>query len=297
MASSSTLSCAVASMDSSTLNLRDESSSSSSDRRPGFSSNRRSFSLPAPISTIDTFRSNHQQQSGPFTSRSDKGVVISGFVIAATTAVGLSFCSLDCFAMAAEVDVSSATVISVASVHSSPNSKPSSNPNISTNLNLILNPNPIPTSDLGFSMAIPVPHEEVWFFVQNGFIAPLPHSQEHGLAIPLSPPREAAVVTKGFTLTCPQWTPSEFEMVLPDFHGRPKPFPRQGRHWSASFVVKGMDGQAFLQLSNLKDDLELNENHEKTSTAAEPKKNRLDKEGKRSLLKVLGMEKFKCFSM
>lgn len=226
--------------------------------------------------------------------------MICSFAVAATTAVGLSFCSVDCFAMAAEPEVNNTAILSVASVHTSRNLKPASGQD--PNFTLIFNSNTSSNTDpdVSFSMAIPIPHEEVWARVQNGFIAPLPHIHEHGLVMPFSQPRKTAVASEGSTLKCPQWTPSELEMVLPDFHGRPKPFPHQGHHWLASFVVRGMHGEAFLQLSDSNDEIELNEIEGmdgKATNAIEENINKQRKEGKLSLLKVLGMEKFTCYSM
>lgn len=101
----------------------------------------------------------------------------------------------------------------------------------------------------------------------DGLIAPLPSltAPNDGIITPLIPRNGTKVASKASHMKCPQWTLSELEMVLPDFHGRPKPFPRQGhQYWPASFVIikginKDLDDsnkqQAFLQASFLEDGL------------------------------------------
>lgn len=284
MASSSFNSVGVT-MVSSNLNLRDDNSSLISHRSEGGLHNApETLSFSAPMNLISTTKSDHQHhdlpQSGSLPSRSSYGVGFASFAIAATTMAGLSFLSIDSFAMASEADLGK----SIITTH-------------------ISNPNPgrYPNPDPSFSMAIPIPHEEVWVFARNGFIAPLPNTPGHGVVTPIPQPGRAGVSSsKVSILRCPQWTPSELEMVLPDFHGRPKPFPRQGHQWPASFVVIGMPDEAFLQVSHLRDDVELDEIAPADGNAAEVAvvtANGEEVEGKLSLLKVLGVERFMCFSM
>lgn len=196
-----------------------------------------------------------------------------GVAIAATALAGLSFFSVPSFAVTSDDLLKSGTVIA----HLDPS----------------------------LSIAIPIPHQEVWIFAQNGFLAPLPRSSSDGI-IPPPPPIGNDVVFHGFNLGCPQWTPSEFEMVLPDFHGRPKPFPRRSPQWPATFVVKGADG-SFLQASFLEDGLTFSESEPGAGVvgpneqAVEIEIGHLEAGKETSLPKALGGflmgAKFTCFSL
>lgn len=217
------------------------------------------------------------------------------FAIAATTAISLSFCSLDCVALPAELEVNHTAIVSTASAHASPNIKPTSSQD------LTLTPKPsigsVTNLDLSFSMAIPIPDDNIWGHAQNGFIAPLPRNHEHGMVLPFSQLRRTSVVSEGSGSKCPRWSPSELEMVLPDFHGRPKPFPHQGHHWSATYVTKGVNGEAFLELVDMNDEAELDEGDSKAMVAMEDNHMKQQKDDKLSLLQVLGVGNFTCFSM
>ncbi|MCO5577835.1 hypothetical protein L7F22_031670 [Adiantum nelumboides] len=225
-------------------------------------------------------------QSGSFVSRTRRGVVVSGFLIAAATAFGLSTVSIDGLALATEVDVNSTSIVSLASTHVGSKQSASSTRSLkeADNLHTPLDPSirSNPASNLSLSMTIPIPHEQEWIIVKNGYIAPLPRMQRQAIS----------------NLKCPPWTPSELEMILPDFNGRPKPFPRQGHHWSASFVLSGTQTEAFLKLADAGEDVKNDiETTAKISSVAKTKLDAQEVGGKLALLKVLGMEKLNCFSM
>ncbi|KAI5072214.1 hypothetical protein GOP47_0012320 [Adiantum capillus-veneris] len=286
MASSSTFNSALIRSDISSSSPHDGNCLLSSDQALGLGRNPHSLSMQPLSGSTDSQKLSCDPQAGSFVSRSRKGVVISGFAIAATTAFGLSILSIDGFALAAEVDVNSTTIVSVASTHVGHNQRASSiqSPKEINNSNAALDPSirSNPASNFSFSMSIPIPHEQEWTIVRNGYIAPLPRMQRH----------------ESSNLKCPPWTPTELEMFLPDFNGRPKPFPRKGHHWSASFVVSGKHNEAYLKLADLREDVENDGGvYAKTSPLAETKLDKQDMEGKLSLLKLLGMEKFTCFSM
>jgi hypothetical protein len=78
------------------------------------------------------------------------------------------------------------------------------------------------TGDLSLSIAIPIPDPETWAYSQYGFLAPPPRAGG-----------EVAVVSN-FQGGCPAWSPSQFEMIVPD-GVHPKHNPRHGSVWYALY--------------------------------------------------------------
>ena len=60
------------------------------------------------------------------------------------------------------------------------------------------------------------------------------------LALPLTYEEMATTVNSNH-VRCPKWSRSEFEMVMPDFHGAPKASPRKGHQWEAAAMAMPND--------------------------------------------------------
>lgn len=149
------------------------------------------------------------------------------------------------------------------------------------------------------SFAVPDHHQEISVLSQNGFSVPLPRNPSDGLVTPFPRAGKGAIVGNN---PCPRWAPSEFEMVMPDFNGRPKPFPRKDHRWAATFVVKGLH-RAFLQASFLEAGLAFAESEASAGVANAKESDQENGEGKTSVPKsaapkrVPSVKQFTCYSL
>ncbi|KAH7421171.1 hypothetical protein KP509_13G043900 [Ceratopteris richardii] len=201
--------------------------------------------------------------------------------MAASVTIGMSSIAFYDITMAVEQDVNSTTVeLSTTSNGIGAQGENSSPTYITTNYSADPSISSQPPSNLSFSIAIPIPHEREWIIIRNGYVAPVPLLQKH--------------VSSG--LQCPQWTPSKLEMVLPDFNGRPKAFPRKGYHWFASFVLTGTRDGDFLRLADSRDEIEhIASVHDNTLNSVREELGQ--QKGMSSSFKKPRVEKLTCFSM